>query len=286
MNPIRLLMALTTALLVVGGMLTTAPRAEAIIINYFQASLVGEEEVPSVQTRSSGLATFALNEEGTLLTYRISATDLTSAATEVGIYEGARGTVGRLLLSLGPSDPCSVGDDFVSCEGSVGDPEQLEALVPLMGADLAYVNILTRQYPGGELRGQISGMSPPEFGADLSGDHEVPVAETPAVGAALLRTGPDGRISFLIDAANIRELSEIGIFEGAIGDLNVRQLVRLNPAEQCAVLDNSIRCEGGDISRGDPQLSQRILLLMIEGRAYVNVRTSQYPGGEIAGQIR
>jgi len=54
-----------------------------------------------------------------------------------------------------------VGDDFVYCEGSVGYPEQFEALVPLMRADLAYVNIVTQQYPGSELRGQISGTSSP-----------------------------------------------------------------------------------------------------------------------------
>jgi hypothetical protein len=130
----------------------------------------------------------------------------------------------------------------------------------------------------------------PNFVTALSGDEEVPPRDTKAHGVAIFHLADDGQsMEYKLIASNIDNVVAGHIHTGTFG-LNGPVVVTLVTASACITLNNGIRCEGtfdaGDFSgplTGQP--FSALLALMEQERAYVNVHTIQYPGGEIRGQI-
>lgn len=138
----------------------------------------------------------------------------------------------------------------------------------------------------------------------LSGKEEVPVRDTEAQGQAIFQVSPDGQsVSFRLIASNIENILQAHIHCGAAG-VNGPILVWLYPAppsppvvtlipgrhdgvlatgtfDTSHVLPrpDSAACPGGVASLAD------VLARIRSGQAYVNVHTTQFPPGEIRGQI-
>jgi len=130
----------------------------------------------------------------------------------------------------------------------------------------------------------------PNYVTALSGDEEVPPRDTKANGVAIFHLLDDGEsMSYKLIASNIDNVVAGHIHSNTIG-INGPVVVTLVTPSACTTLNNGIRCEGtfdaSDFSgplAGQP--FSALLTLMNEERAYVNVHTTQYPGGEIRGQI-
>jgi hypothetical protein len=132
------------------------------------------------------------------------------------------------------------------------------------------------------------------FIADLSGDQEVPPAETQGQGQAVFNLSEDGAtLTYKITISNVENITMSHIHIAPAGQ-NGAPVVWLYPDEPQSVLIpgmfSGILAEGtiaesdliGDLA--GQQLSS--LLQTIEaGNAYVNVHTEQYPEGEVRGQI-
>ncbi len=132
----------------------------AVGATVFKATLSGAEEVPPVNTVAMGDATFNVGEGSISFTLNVS--NVTNA-TAAHIHAAAKGVNGPVVVPLF-SGPVKQGEfTGVLAEGTITKANlagllagmELGALVDMMNAGGAYVNVHTTQSPGGEMRGQI-----------------------------------------------------------------------------------------------------------------------------------
>ncbi len=133
------------------------------------------------------------------------------------------------------------------------------------------------------------------FRAHLNGKSQVPPVKTKAEGEAVFNLSKDGdSIHYKITVANIENVTMAHIHEGAIG-ANGPVVVWLYPSAPPPKLipgkTNGVLADGTITSASltGPLAGKSITDLLNDiktGKAYVNVHTSQYPGGEIRGQIK
>jgi glucose/arabinose dehydrogenase len=126
----------------------------------FGAHLRGAEEVPPVETRAQGEATFTLDRDATALHFKLIVANIEDvvAAHIHCAAEGMNGPVGVTLFRGGPVTP-----NGVLAEGTVATPdmdnacdwEDLAEVEAAMRHGFAYVNVHTPAHPSGEIRGQI-----------------------------------------------------------------------------------------------------------------------------------
>jgi hypothetical protein len=128
----------------------------------------------------------------------------------------------------------------------------------------------------------------------LSGGEEVPARPTQAQGQAIFQLSADGSaLSYKLNIANIENVTQAHIHRAAAG-INGPIVVWLYPSAPPATLipgrSQGTLAEGviTDASLVGPMAGQTLAALLNEIEAentYVNVHTSQFPGGEIRGQI-
>jgi hypothetical protein len=133
------------------------------------------------------------------------------------------------------------------------------------------------------------------FVAPLSGGEEVPPVDTNARGLAKFQVSKDGdSIRYKLIVANIENVTQAHIHLAPAG-VNGPVVVWLYPSAPPAQLIpgsfNGILAEGTiteadlvGLLAGEPL--ERLIEEMAAGNTYVNVHTSQFPPGEIRGQIR
>lgn len=128
----------------------------------FTAHLNGDEEVPAVNTKATGQATFQLSADDTTLSYKLIVANLDSI-TQSHIHIGPAGQNGPVTVFLfGPVSPGGTTNGVLA-EGTItaGDligplaGQPLSALIDELKAGNAYVNVHTATVPSGEIRGQI-----------------------------------------------------------------------------------------------------------------------------------
>ena len=128
------------------------------------------------------------------------------------------------------------------------------------------------------------------FRTHLSGENEVPSAETMASGQAIFKLSKDGtELSYKLIVDNIENVRMAHIHMAPAGS-NGGVVAWLYPSSPPPVviqgLYEGILAQGvlTDADVGGMTLME-LVHQMCEGNTYVNVHTDQYPGGEIRGQI-
>ncbi len=128
----------------------------------FKAELSGNEEVPPVRTEARGEATFRFGQEGDRLTYILNISQIKNV-TAGYICAGRKGENGALVVKLFSEPEKEDISGILLVEGEI-EPYLLfgpllggsvQALVQFMEAGNAYINILTKEHPDGEIRGQV-----------------------------------------------------------------------------------------------------------------------------------
>jgi hypothetical protein len=133
------------------------------------------------------------------------------------------------------------------------------------------------------------------FAAHMAGRNEVPAADTLAQGQAHFKLNQDGTaIEYKLIAANIQNITQAHIHlapDGVNGPVVAWLYPSAPPAQLIPGRFNGVLAEGVitadslvGLLAGQPL--QALLDAMNSGNAYVNGHTSQFPGGEIRGQIR
>lgn len=138
------------------------------------AHLVGDQEVPSRETRAQGQVKFQLNAEGTELSYQLISSNIHNVVA-AHIHVGAAGVNGPVVQFLFGSVPAGGGrQDGVLAAGTIDGSGLVGPLVGMTLGDLiaamdagnTYVNVHTNDgvaptntgpgdFPGGEVRGQL-----------------------------------------------------------------------------------------------------------------------------------
>lgn len=141
-------------------------RAGAPATGNFRAHAHGGEEVPPVDTRAQGQATFRLSREGDELSYRLVVANIVDV-TMAHIHLAPRGENGPVVVWLYPEGPPpelipgrtqGVLVDGVITDADLAGPlldGSLGDLLAELRAGNAYVNVHTSAHPSGEIRGQI-----------------------------------------------------------------------------------------------------------------------------------
>lgn len=132
----------------------------------FHAHAKGSEEVPSVDTRAQGQATFRLARDGNSVEFKLNVSNIEDVLM-AHIHLAPAGSNGGVVVWLYPAGPppqlipgrhqgelasgTFTADDLVGplAGASLGD------LIEAMRNGGAYVNVHTTANPGGEVRGQI-----------------------------------------------------------------------------------------------------------------------------------
>ena len=145
----------------------------------FVAQLSGADEVPTRDTLARGNAIFQFSDDGSMLTYRLIAANINNVVAS-HIHCGAAGVSGPVGVSLFTGGiPGSGRFDGVLASGAIVAPDAgnacgwvtLDDVVTAMLSGDTYVNIHTNDgvaptntgpgdFPGGEIRGQISESGP------------------------------------------------------------------------------------------------------------------------------
>lgn len=149
-----------SATLATTALLLAALPAGAVLAqpSNFRAPLSGDEEVPEVDTRGTGVATFKDRTEGLVFKLNVAnLEDVVAAHIHCGAA-GADGPVGVTLFSGGPtSEPGTLA------QGTITEPDaengcewgDLDDVMSALESGDTYVNVHTLAHPPGEVRGQI-----------------------------------------------------------------------------------------------------------------------------------
>lgn len=244
------------------------PQATAVPLTLL---MNGEAERPAVVSGGTGSGTLLL--EGNTLSFNITYRGLSGVANNSHIH-GVTNSLGSagVLVPLGPFNG-----------GAYGTAGTFSGSVPLTAAQrdallggLTYVNVHTPANGGGEIRGQIA---PVLMWASLSGVNERnAAAATPGTGAgtfALVRNQLTLNVTYrdLLSPATASHVHGPASFFQSVG-----VLVGLDS------LNGGVDGVAGGLS-GTVSLVTSNLLSVIDGSTYVNFHTTNYPAGEIRGQI-
>lgn len=141
----------------------------------------------------------------------------------------------------------------------------------------------------------LAGASERNFVAQLSGGQEVPPNASRARGVATLQLSGDGtELAYRLVVANIENVTQAHIHlapAGANGSVVAWLYPGSPPAQLIPGRTQGVLAEGTitGASLIGPLAGQPLQALvdqLVAGNAYVNVHTSQFPPGEVRGQIR
>lgn len=159
----RLAVLVTALALLVAGAMPALSRGNS---PNFATHLSGEEEVPAVETRAQGQATFKLSKDGDSLSYKLIVANIEDVLM-AHIHLAPAGANGGVVAWLYPDGPPGIlipgrfngvlAEGVITADDLVGSlaGEDLDALIAAFENGMAYVNVHTTENPGGEVRGQI-----------------------------------------------------------------------------------------------------------------------------------
>lgn len=150
----------------------TAAAAQAGSDDEVEADLTGYEEVPAISSDGDGSFKARVSYDGEQVRYRLRYEDVSAAVTQAHIHVGQFSVNGGISVFLcsnlgnGPvgTQACppegQVSGTFTAAQviGPAGQgvaAGELDELMAAIDAGVAYVNVHTTQFPGGEIRGQL-----------------------------------------------------------------------------------------------------------------------------------
>ena len=136
----------------------------------FSATLSGNNEVPPVDTKATGSATYRTASNETVIKYKVNITGF-SNATGAHIHMAKAGANGDVIVDLlkdSKKNPTKLG---MAIRGNITDSDltgpmqgkTLSDLISAINSGDTYTNVHTPGHPDGEIRGQI------ESGSDNAG---------------------------------------------------------------------------------------------------------------------
>ena len=131
---------------------------------FFDAKLIGKDEVPPKDTKATGTAEFTVNGANSM-SYNITVNNM-EKVTAAHIHKGKIGENGPVVVTLFKTDSPSATTNGILSQGTITSAKfegplagkQLSDLISMINNGEAYVNVHTEANPKGEIRGQLSSM--------------------------------------------------------------------------------------------------------------------------------
>lgn len=271
-------------LMAVAALVTSLQSTSAQLANEYIISLYGPNEVPPIA--SDATATVRLQMTDGVLHYELVASG--AAFTQAHIHVGAAGTNGNPVAFLLPLQTTPL--TTVNVSGTITEADLIndfandwDAFATAFLVDQLYVNIHSTANPGGELRAQVD----PRYCAVLSGANETTPNNSTASGSAVINASTGG-LGYGLSAANgSEEFTQAHIHQGAAGVDGPVMAFLFNAGTGNTVTSISVT---GQVLVGDllgPALNNiaGFMHYIAIGEAYVNVHSTEFPNGEIRGQL-
>jgi CHRD domain len=142
--------------------------------------------------------------------------------------------------------------------------------------------------------GVATGQARTSWYAPLSADEEVPRNASRGTGFATFEMGPNNTLSYYLFVDGLQNVQMAHIHIGAAGQNGPVAIWLYPPAPPAVLMAGPVSgaIGGGTIALANfmgPLQGQQFTALinaLNNGQAYVNVHTTQFPGGEIRGQVR
>ena len=233
----------------------------------FRVTMAGETERPAGDPVATGSATITVRPARRSVCYRLRARDLSGPAIAAHIHRAVAGRGGRVVLAL--RTPNAAG----TARGCAKPSRRLVSAIAARPRSF-YVNVHTREFPNGAIRGQLAGARPvlgTIIHLALKG-----TTEPNASGTAILRFRRDAQlICYRLTVKGVT-LPTVGahIHRGATGT-NGPVIV---PFEPPGTTGTSAGCTETPAATIDEILAN-------PAGFYVNIHTRQHPGGAIRAQL-
>lgn len=229
----------------------------------FAARLTPLQEVPPVASNASGTGTVSLDPATRRFTARITVAGL--AATAAHIHPGAPGVNGGVIFPLTQTAPGS------GVWASTPDATMTDAQVAALRAGELYFNAHSAAFPNGEIRGQIGR----DVGfAAMTGAQEVPPTLSAATGSGVL----------VVDPATRAATGSIAVAGMAATAAHIHLAA---PGTNGGVIVPLTNAGGGVWAvPANTRLTAEQFAAFRQGNLYYNAHSTQFPNGEIRGQIR
>jgi hypothetical protein len=270
-------------------------------------SLSGESEVPAITSSVTGTATVDLLEDGTIEYFvNLLNPDGMALLGAAGghIHCGAMGENGAAVAFLAQPVDGGLLTSPVQFSGVLDDSSIVDvtcgSTIAMLYASIraggAYINVHSTENPSGEVRGQIP--EPTAMGdainVSLSGENQVPAITSTVTGMMMIQQFSDSSVEFSATLANPDGVALLGaagahIHCGASGENGAVVAFLTQPVDggrMEAEVDFSGFLDATSIL--DAACGETIELLytsIMEGKAYVNVHSTENPSGEVRGQV-
>jgi CHRD domain len=261
-------LALVAAAAAAFGLVTASAHTErTAALRTFRVTLAGENETPAGDPVATGAATVRVRSGRARICYSLVARDLSGRAVAAHIHRGAAGTAGPVVIPL--KTPNAGG----KASGCAKTSKSLVRAI-LARPSRFYVNVHTREFLGGAIRGQVAGKRA-ALGTILHLDLQG-TSEPNATGTAVLRIRKAaGLVCYRLRVANVTlPTAAAHIHKGAAGT-NGPVVV---PFDAPGADGTSSGCATAAASLVDDILANR-------SGYYVNVHTKEHPAGAIRAQL-
>jgi len=227
-------------------------------------SLNAASEVPAVTNAPKATASGSLTFIGSQLFYNVTYSGLSAPAIASHIH--------------GPADPTTAASVIIPLATPSGTSGTISGTTSLTPTDMAYllsgltyINIHTTNNPGGEIRGQIW---PLQFRATLEGASEVGPTASPGLGSASMNI-VNNVLSYNVTFSNLLSPAIAGHIHGPA-----------TPSQNAGVIiPFTVPAVAAGNFSGTATLTSQQLFYILSGLTYANIHTTNYPGGEIRGQV-
>lgn len=259
---------------------------------FLAAQLNGRNEVqvagkPAVGDKD-GSATGIVRVQGNRVTFAFSWKNIT-APTLGHIHQGAAGTNGDVKVPLFTTAMPDTADSAAGAV-TVSDPTIADQLRSNPAG--FYLNLHSKEFPGGAVRGQLRALRGQADVLDLlngggsraflSGDQEVPVAGGPAVG------DPDGRAVSFVRASGGQvhyAFAWVGV-SPTLGHVHKGAFGANGPVVAplfTTPIPTTVFAVSGTAMNVDPAVASEIQ--RNPGGFYANLHSAEFPGGAVRGQL-
>jgi hypothetical protein len=229
----------------------------------FTIGVDGSQETPPVTTPAKGSGYAILNPDGSSLTYRFTFAQLESTYTASHFHVGAPGVGGPVVKPLAP-----VGN--TASDTWTGLPDSIVARL-LQGN--VYLNVHSRKFPGGEIRGQLFPETAPVFTIGADAGQETPPTALGGMGSGFA----------VLDSNALLIYSQITI--AGLSDALTAAHFHAGPAGVPGPVVHAISFVDSTTTVRWTGFPDSVIALMVKGNLYFNAHTAPHPGGEIRGQI-
>ncbi len=233
----------------------------------FTAVLDGSQEAPTpVTTNGTGTAWAVLSADLTSLSYQVTYAQLDSNFTASHFHIGAAGVSGGVVF------PITSSFNGNTASGTWDNiPDTIVAKLLKGGL---YLNVHSMAHPSGEIRGQLLPVSGTGFTVSLDGDQVTPTPVT---------TNASGTGWVVLDN-NGTEINHSLTVAGLSSNLTAAHFHNA-PAGTSGGVVHPITFNDSTSTGSWAGFSDNMITELLKNNLYLNVHTTNNPGGEIRGQV-